>query len=573
MAKLTTVGTTLVGLAGGTACLVVYRSWTRKARCPHAEISDDPVKQGFSMKKIPPNLDVIVIGSGIGGLTTAAILAKEGKRVLVLEQHDIAGGNMHTFTEKGYEFDTGLHYVGSKIGQNGSPSRKLLNYITDGEVEWEKMDDAYDVAISGNDVHRFCSSWTKLKQELKSTFPEEAMAIDNYFDIVHHTTEHLFPIFVALKLLPESLYKFTMWLFSRQMGIFQKTTKQVLESITNNSTLRGVLSYHYGDYGEAPERGAFVINALITSHYRFGAYYPIGGPLHMSKSIVQLIEKWGGKVLVRGKVDTILVDEKNCACGVVVKGKQILAKTIVSSVGAPATMTKLIPGSHRRLVSTHIEVLKDANVASNVSLMSMFVGINDTEGSLKLPKSNYWIHTSWDHDKNMAEYKEDRLKVPAFFISFSSAKDPTYATRYPGKHAALVIAPCCYNDVEQFKDDRVKHRSKEYISMKDMWKDTLMKALLDQFPVLSNKIDFVDFGTAVTNDFYLGTHRGAVYGLAHTPERFRQHLLRPKTPITNLFLTGQDVCCCGIMGALVGGYMCAYAISTRSLFRTLPLWV
>jgi len=589
-----TVGTA-AGLACGTAWLA-YRSRTRTrkpAYCSddpntNAEVTSNfdynPLKQGFSTKKIPSNLDVIVIGSGIGGLTTAAILAKGGKKVLVLEQHDIAGGNLHTFTERGYEFDTGLHYIGGGIGASDSdkhhkrsPSRKLLDYITDEKIEWKKMDDVYDLAISGNEEYRFCAGWTNLKKELKASFPEEAAAIDKYFSIVHKTAEFLFPIFLALKmLLPETAFKFcTEWLFDRQLGIFKQTTNQVLETITNNRKLMGVLSYHYGDYGEVPNRGAFVMNALIANHYRGGAYYPVGGPLKISESIVRLIEKCGGKVLVRSAVDSILIDDRNRACGVVVNGREILAKSIVSSVGAPATLTKLVPESHRRtLVGRQIDAMKHPDVSSNVSLMTMFVGINDADGTLDLPKRNDWIHASWDHDGNMAEHRKDcGNKMPAFFISFSSAKDPTYASRHPGKHVALVIGPCCYDDVERFKDDRVKHRSDEYAAMKDKWREVFMGVLLDRYPELRDKVDFVDFGTAVTNDYYLGTHRGAVYGLAHTPKRFGQHWLRAKTPIKQLYLTGQDVVCCGIFGALTGGYMCAYAMSPRSLFHTLSLWI
>ncbi|KAL7548163.1 hypothetical protein ACHAWF_011456 [Thalassiosira exigua] len=157
--------------------------------------------------------------------------------MLVLEQHDIAGGNLHTFTEEGYEFDTGLHYIGGKIGDKRSPQRKLLDYIIDEEgVEWEKI------------------------------------------SVVVHKT--------------------------------------------SNSKLRGVLSYHYGDYGEIPGRGAFAVNALITEHFHHGAYYPVGGPRKISESIVKLIETWGGKVLVRANVDSILVDNKNRAYGVVVKGER-----------------------------------------------------------------------------------------------------------------------------------------------------------------------------------------------------------------------------------------------------------
>ena len=244
----TTVSAAVLVCTTASAWLVL-RSWTRKAKCPNADVSDDPTKQGFSMRKVPSNLDVIVIGSGIGGLSTAALLAKEGKKVLVLEQHDVAGGNLHTFTEKGYEFDTGLHYIGGKIGHKNASFRKLLNYISDEEIEWEPMDDAYDIAISGNEKYSFYSSWTKLKKELKSSFPDEAKDIDKYFASVLHVAG-VFPLWMLLKLVPESIYNLLMWAFAKQMSIFQKTTSQVLESITNNKKLRGVLAYHYGDYGK-----------------------------------------------------------------------------------------------------------------------------------------------------------------------------------------------------------------------------------------------------------------------------------------------------------------------------------
>jgi all-trans-retinol 13,14-reductase len=524
------------------AAWLAYKVWksTITLHCPNFPTSDNPTKQGFSMKKVSSigNLDVIIIGSGMGGLSTAALLAKQGKKVLVLEQHDIAGGNLHTFTEKGYEFDTGLHYIGGEIGNTSSSLRKQLDYITEGGVEWEPMDDSYDIAIVNNERFEFCADWTKLKARLKTSFPNDTEAIDKYFQLVQSATS-LFPAILVLKLLfPEPLFRLCMQLIL-PLRILSKTTKEVLESITTNRKLQGVLTYHYGDYGEPPERGAFAMNALIASHYRNGAYYPKGGPLVIAERIIHVIERWGGKVLVRAPVSSILIDEKtNRAYGVQVQGKTIFAKTIISSVGAPKTFMGLVPSSHKHVVDKCTKALTDPKVASNVSLMSMFVGINDKDHSLQLPKSNYWIHScSWDHDKNMKDYRSDHNKVPALFISFSSAKDPTYASRHPGKQVALVVGPCTYGDVEEFKDDRVKHRRKEYTDMKEKWTQIFMDGLLLYFPELSGKIDFIDFGSALTNDFYLGTHRGAVYGLAHTPERFQQHWLQCQTPIKNLLLS------------------------------------
>lgn len=570
--KVTTVAT-VAGLSLGTLFIArrIYLSWMKEFPSSDSLPSTNPVKQGFSIKSVSStNWDVIVIGSGAGGLTTAALLSKEGKKVLVLEQHDIAGGNLHTFSEKGYEFDTGLHYVGGKVGDKSSSVRKQLDYVMDTDVEWEKMDDIYDVAICDEEQFNFCSSWKTLKVELKKKFPEENDAIDKHFQLVQSTVK-LFPVFMGIKNLPTPLFRLVMWLFDSKLGVYRKTTKEVLESITSNRKLQGVLSYHYGDYGEHPSRGAFVMHSMICVHYRGGAYYPVGGPLSIAKSIATTIEKHGGKVLVRAPVSSVLVDEKNRAYGVVVKGKEVLAKTIVSSIGAPATFGKLLPESHRHLVSKQLESMKDNMIASNLTLMSMFVGISDPDNSLALPKRNYWIHDSWDHDKNIEAFKKNPTKPPVFFVSFSSAKDPTYSSRNPGKQVALVVGPGFFDHVAVFQNERVKHRGKEYTDMKKEWEIVYMEAFLKQFPELKDKVDYVEFGTALSNDFYLGTNRGAVYGLSHTPERFNLQWLKPKTPIQNFYLTGQDVCSCGITGALVGGYLSAYAISPRCFLRTASL--
>jgi all-trans-retinol 13,14-reductase len=258
------------------------------------------------------------------------------------------------------------------------------------------------------------------------------------------------------------------------------------------------------------------------------------------------------------------MDGRNRAIGVEVRGNKIYAKTIVSSVGAPATFSKLVPTSHQQLVSPMVEAMKNDKIASNITLMSMFVGIKDPDASLDLPRQNYWIYDSWNHDTNVGKFKQDKTKPAAYFISFSSAKDPSYSSRNPGKQVALVIGPGSFDDVGK----RVKHRGDEYNELKKTWEKVFLRVLLSEFPQLEDRIDFIEFGTALSNDFYLGTFQGAVYGLAHTPERFMQQWLKPKTPIANLYLTGQDVCSCGVGGALIGGYLCAYELSTRCFLRT-----
>lgn len=114
----------------------------------------DVERDGFSKKKIPHNIDCIVIGSGIGGLTTAGLLSRVGKKVLVLEQHYIAGGSTHCFEDGGFEFDTGIHYVG-----NISSRERILKLITNKDVKWLALgydnNKIYDKLAIGDDIYNF----------------------------------------------------------------------------------------------------------------------------------------------------------------------------------------------------------------------------------------------------------------------------------------------------------------------------------------------------------------------------------------------------------------------------------
>lgn len=221
---------------------------------------DKVLKQSFSRDKIPSSLDAIVVGSGIGGLSVAAILSRLGRKVLVLEQHDQAGGCCHTFVEKGYEFDVGIHYIGEMA--EGTLTRVLLDELTESGTEWVKLEEVYDTVVIGlgeEDPAKWRTfpihaGRTKLIESLIERFPSEEKVIRKFFDILKLLRSSTTGLSM-LKLLPMSISRclISSGLFVRlfpAVKYYQRSVTDVLNELTSNKELKAVLAYSYGDYGE-----------------------------------------------------------------------------------------------------------------------------------------------------------------------------------------------------------------------------------------------------------------------------------------------------------------------------------
>ena len=162
--------------------------------------------QSYKRKfKTEENYDTIVIGSGIGGLTTAAFLSKEGQKVLVLERHYTAGGFTHVFKRKGYEWDVGIHYIG-EVQRPNSAIRRIFDYITDGKLQWADMGRVYDRIIIGEKEYELVKGIENFKEQLAQYFPEEEKAIDEYVDLVFAVVKSMGSFFSA-KALPPFLFR------------------------------------------------------------------------------------------------------------------------------------------------------------------------------------------------------------------------------------------------------------------------------------------------------------------------------------------------------------------------------
>eukprot|EP00088_Acartia_fossae_P016828 TRINITY_DN1947_c1_g1_i1.p1 TRINITY_DN1947_c1_g1~~TRINITY_DN1947_c1_g1_i1.p1 ORF type:complete len:627 (+),score=164.25 TRINITY_DN1947_c1_g1_i1:50-1930(+) len=546
------------------------------------------IAQSFSKDKIPEKLDAIVIGSGIGGMATAAIMSKSGKRVLVLEQHDQAGGCCHTFIDKGYEFDVGIHYIGEMNTQ--SLNKTLSDQLTEGQLEWEPLDPDFDVISIGygddNRKYNVKTGFDKWANYLKERFdPSEHAAIDKYFELVGKCEKNS-QLHGAMKLLPHWLVKLAIKLgatrfFNNYHEIYMERTMDVVNRLTKNPELRTIFTYCWGDYGTPPSRSNFHMQALLNRHFSSGGgAYPVGGASEIAYNIIPVIEAAGGKVLVRANVTGIIQKGHKVGGVRVVKGSEthdILAPMVISSAGVYNTFQTLLP-KELSAKSYYTDIAR--TLKPGVASMNVFLGLDISNEELEVRKQNVWAFTTADSDKAAMDYfnlsAEGAMDapVPLLFISFPSTKDPEW-DNHPGrkgKSTAAIVTLANWDWFKAWKDKGVKKRGDEYDELKKSIGDQMIEQTCKLFPQIRDKIDYQEIGSPVTNNHYIAAPHGEIYGLDHSRERFDAEMvakLRPETDIPGLYLTGQDILTCGFTGALFAGVLTAQACLGRNVMYDL----
>jgi phytoene dehydrogenase-like protein len=522
----------------------------------------------YRQQKVEEVFDVIVIGSGMGGLTVASLLARHaGKRVLILERHYTPGGFTHVFRRPAYEWDVGVHYIG-QVKDPRSPVRAAFDHLTDGQLRWQPMPDVYDRLVLGDREYEFLSDEKRFRARLKEHFPAEASAIDGYFRAVR-SAQRASGLYFASKALPAPLERLLGPLmrfpFLRHAD---RTTASVLAGLGCSRELAGVLTGQWGDYGAPPGRSSFGVHALIAEHYFQGASYPVGGASAILSSMLPAIERAGGKLLVSAEVKEIVLDDRGRAVGVrMPDGHEFRAAQVISDAGAANTYLRLLP----RAVAERLGVAqKLERIPASMAHLCLYVGLKHSSAELGLRGSNLWVCPTADHDANVARSEASSEEpLPVLFISFPAAKDPSFASRFPGRATIEVVAPAPFAWFEKWSDTRWKHRGAGYDEFKSRLAERLKNELERWVPEVRGKIDYYELSTPLSTRHFANFQRGEIYGLAPVPERFRPDCLGPRTPVPGLYLTGADTVILGVTGALFGGALAASAILGRNLMAAL----
>ncbi len=508
--------------------------------------------------------DAIVIGSGIGGLATAALLSKHaGKKVLVLERHYTAGGYTHSFNRPGYSWDVGVHYIGD-LEDPASPLRAAFDYLTDGQLQWAPMPDVYDRIVMGGRTFEFPTGLERLRARLKDYFPTEASAIDRYLAAVQ-SAQKAAGLYFAEKAIPRpAAYLAGRFLRAPFLRWASQSTLDVLRRFTQNEELIAVLTAQWGDYGLPPAQSSFGMHAIVAAHYFKGASYPVGGAARIAETIAPVIERNGGKVVVSAAVQEIMIEQGKATGVRMADGREFRADLVISDTGVRNTF--------QHLVRQPQPILKDLDrVPGSLAHLSLYIGVKQSARDLGLSGTNLWIYPSsdnrpCDHDANLARFLQNpSAPFPVVYISFPSAKDPEFEHQHPGRATLEAVVFVPYEWFARWEDSRWKHRNTEYDAFKQNLAARIQSEVERNVPAVAGKIDHAELSTPLTTRHFMNYQKGEAYGLAATPARFGLRSLTPHTSIRNLYLTGQDVSTLGVAGALFGGVMTASAALSRNL--------
>ncbi|MEU3622990.1 phytoene dehydrogenase [Amycolatopsis coloradensis] len=507
--------------------------------------------------------DAVVVGAGMGGLVCAAYLATSGKRVLVLEQHDVAGGNSHVFRRRrAYEFDVGVHYLGD-CGPDGVLPAILAGVGLADRVKFREMDpDGYDrIVLPGLEVD-VPADWPTLRTRLRQAFPEDATAIDSFLDISQAIGAEL-----RAGLLSES--EVSPSDLARRTPEVVRWNNRPLTELFDHCGLpvraRTVLSAQTLNFGMGPDQISVSMHASVTDHYLRGSYYPEGGSQVMAASLVETIEAHGGALRTKSRVGRILVEQGRAGGVELVGGERIKAPLVVSNADFPRTVLELVGPDH--FPPALVARTRETEMA--LPLAVAYVGLDIDLGDRR--NANLLWHRGEDISESYRQLATgDWDELPALFVSFASIKDPGSRAVCPEGHSNFQVLVMCPPGYEQWgvregpSSGGRYRRNADYRAAKDRLTEAIVRGTETAIGPFREHITHLEVATPLTQERYTRSTGGVSFGMT----RWGGQIARPdvRTSVSGLFVVGQSTRYgTGIAGVAISGIACAGEILGRRL--------
>lgn len=499
------------------------------------------------------DVDNIVIGSGMGGLTAALLLLRAGESVMILEQHYVPGGWAHSFLREGYKFSPGVHFVGG-LNEGGSGREVYEKIGVANDMEFFRQNPkGYDHNIIGNDHFRMPAGVDNLENSMVEKYPHEAKRIKKYLKFNSLVYKELFKAIEDKETIMD--YILLPWRTRHigKMGWWKLSTIQ--NYYLKDPIVKAHLGLQCGNYGLPPYLAPFAVHCIVSNHCMQGTSYPRGSGSGIVKAFTKNIKKLGGTIRTSTPVKQILLKEQNSkkrAIGIELKtGEKIYAKRVISNADPTVTFNKLVG---RENISARL-AKKVSKTEYSAPALNLFLVVDMDLRQAGMDSGNIWYSQEPDLNKVYTEFTQKDILIgdafPAMFITSPTLKDPV---SYDGKYHTLeLIVFCHYHTFERFKTLAFGERSGEYEDFKNKIELKMIRTLEKVLPGVGRRIKIMELGTPSTAEHYINATEGNCYGPNKTLRQVGPFNFQVNTEVENLHLTGAATLAHGLIGAVDSG--------------------
>ena len=473
---------------------------------------------------------VVVIGSGLGGLTCAAMLARSGYRVTVLEQQSQIGGCLQCFTRHGARFETGMHFVGS--ADEGQVFANYLHFLGIREkVPLSRLDTrAYEVVSLQGERFAFANGREAMTEQLSERFPHQREQLRRYWQLVDEVVQ-LTPYYRLQPYNPSAL--------PVSSRLFTTSVNEVLAQCISDPLLQEVLAGNAALYAGQKDCTPFSTHAFIADFYNRSAFRVVGGSDAIAKALAEEILAHGGAVLTKQQVLKIKCKNGKMAAVETAAGSQFAADLFVSDIHP----SLLLPLFEEKAAWQQTFRNRIARMYNTTSVFSLFLRFK--ENSLPYRNGNFYgfrCGSPWEMlPCPEAEWPKGYLFMP------HCMRD-----RQPFAESGVVLAYMSIEELRRWEGTRSGQRGEAYEAFKKRKAERLLAALAEDFPELPSAIASYETATPLTYRDYTGTPEGAMYGLAKDVNLGMGGRISWRTKLPNLFLVGQNTNAHGALGVMVG---------------------
>jgi phytoene dehydrogenase-like protein len=414
-------------------------------------------------------------------------------------------------------------------------------------VFFEMNKKGYEHCHIGDEKFSMPSGIENLKTELCKRFPEEKKAIIKYIDLVKTIHTQMLKI--------PKIHGFwehlTIPFKTKYVGKFAPfTLKRVIDWHIKDPLLKSILNVQCGDHGLPPYKASFLVHSMLMAHYFDGGYYPMGGGGGYVKAFTKNIKSLGGEIRTKSKVDRILVEKKKAIGVKLENGEIIKADRVISNADPNITFFDLVGENN---ISKKLKKKLD-NTKYSVTSLILFLTLDIDVTKYGIDSGNIWKISEPDLDAVYGNLTQNNIlngdEFSGVFLSCTSLKDPaSFNGRY---HNFEIVTFLDYSAFEEFEKGNDYH-TKEYEAFKKKLLHKMLNTVERLIPDARKHIIQAELGTPMTNNYYINSTRGSVYGTEKSLKGVGPFAFKAKTEIENLFLVGASTLSHGVGGATNSG--------------------